>query len=52
MTFGPDEDKGARVTSLDDFKTCLDIFQREGYVLPLVLGGRPAERLLMSLCHH
>ena len=31
MTFGPDEKKGARVTSLDEYKKCLDYFQKEGY---------------------
>lgn len=31
MTFGPDESKGARVTSLDDFNKCLDLLQKEGY---------------------
>ena len=24
MTFGPDETKGARITSLDEFNKCLD----------------------------
>ncbi|PYI06851.1 aflatoxin B1-aldehyde reductase GliO-like protein [Aspergillus sclerotiicarbonarius CBS 121057] len=31
MTFGPDESKGARITSLDDFNTCLDHFQKQGF---------------------
>ena len=31
MTFGPDVDKGARITSLDDFNKCLDYFQQQGY---------------------
>ncbi|MCJ1306824.1 hypothetical protein MMC25_000467, partial [Agyrium rufum] len=31
MTFGPDADKGARVTSLDDYNKCLDLFQSQGY---------------------
>ena len=33
MTFGPPgtEAKGARVTTLDDYNTCLDYFQKEGY---------------------
>ena len=31
MTFGPDPDKGGRVTSLDDFNKILDYFQKEGY---------------------
>ncbi|KAA8651772.1 hypothetical protein EYZ11_000073 [Aspergillus tanneri] len=31
MTFGPDESKGARITSLDDFNKCLDYFQQQGY---------------------
>ncbi|KAL5364087.1 NADP-dependent oxidoreductase domain-containing protein [Aspergillus floccosus] len=31
MTFGPDESKGARITSLDDFNKCLDHFQQQGF---------------------
>ena len=31
MTFGPDESKGARITSLDDYNKCLDFFQSQGY---------------------
>lgn len=31
MTFGPDKDAGARITSLDEFKSCLDYFQGQGY---------------------
>ncbi|EMF17126.1 aflatoxin b1 aldehyde reductase-like protein [Sphaerulina musiva SO2202] len=31
MTFGPDESTGARITSLDDYKSCLDHFQSRGY---------------------
>jgi len=31
MTFGPDESTGARVTSLDDYKSVLDHFQSKGY---------------------
>ncbi|KAF9888491.1 hypothetical protein FE257_008598 [Aspergillus nanangensis] len=31
MTFGPDESKGARITSLDDFNKCLDYLQQEGF---------------------
>ncbi|KXT17934.1 hypothetical protein AC579_5917 [Pseudocercospora musae] len=31
MTFGPDEASGARITSLDDYKSCLDAFQSRGY---------------------
>ena len=31
MTFGPDESKGARITSLEEYKKCLDYLQREGY---------------------
>ncbi|KAL2220762.1 NADP-dependent oxidoreductase domain-containing protein [Thermoascus aurantiacus ATCC 26904] len=31
MTFGPDETKGARITSLDEFNKCLDYFQQQGY---------------------
>ncbi|KAL4879389.1 NADP-dependent oxidoreductase domain-containing protein [Aspergillus karnatakaensis] len=31
MTFGPDESKGARITSLDDFNKSLDYFQQQGF---------------------
>ncbi|KAF2725810.1 Aldo/keto reductase [Polychaeton citri CBS 116435] len=31
MTFGSDTSKGARVTSLDAYKECLDVFQKAGY---------------------
>ncbi|KAK0755072.1 NADP-dependent oxidoreductase domain-containing protein [Schizothecium vesticola] len=31
MTFGPEEAAGARVTSLDNFKKTLDVFQSRGY---------------------
>ena len=31
MTFGNDETKGARITSLDDYNKCLDYLQKEGY---------------------
>ncbi|KAL8751328.1 MAG: hypothetical protein Q9199_006499 [Rusavskia elegans] len=31
MTFGPDESAGARITSLDEYNRCLDLFQKEGY---------------------
>jgi aflatoxin B1 aldehyde reductase len=31
MTFGPDKDAGARVTDIHQFKSVLDLFQREGY---------------------
>ncbi|KAI9846537.1 MAG: hypothetical protein M1837_003958 [Sclerophora amabilis] len=31
MTFGPDADAGARVTSLDDYNKTLDYFQQQGY---------------------
>jgi aflatoxin B1 aldehyde reductase len=31
MTFGPDEASGARVTSLSDYNSCLDLLQQEGY---------------------
>lgn len=31
MTFGPDETKGARITSLDEFKKCLDCLSENGY---------------------
>ncbi|KAL3479768.1 NADP-dependent oxidoreductase domain-containing protein [Aspergillus californicus] len=31
MTFGPDESKGARITSLDEFNKCLDYLQQQGF---------------------
>lgn len=31
MTFGPDEDKGARITSLVEYNKFLDHFQSQGY---------------------
>ncbi|KAJ5633983.1 Aflatoxin B1 aldehyde reductase member 2 [Penicillium herquei] len=31
MTFGPSPDKGARITSLDEYKNCLDYFQQQGF---------------------
>lgn len=31
MTFGPDEQGGARITSVDEFKKYLDYFQQQGY---------------------
>jgi aflatoxin B1 aldehyde reductase len=31
MTFGPDESKGARITSLETYNQCLDYFQAQGY---------------------
>lgn len=31
MTFGPDANAGARVTSLDDYNACLDTLQAAGY---------------------
>ncbi|KAI9148892.1 aflatoxin B1 aldehyde reductase member 2 [Paramyrothecium foliicola] len=31
MTIGPDADAGARITSLDDFKKCLDYLTSKGY---------------------
>lgn len=31
MTFGPDENTGARVTSLDEYNKVLDYFQSQGY---------------------
>ena len=31
MTFGPNESKGARITSLDEFNRCLDYFQQQGF---------------------
>jgi aflatoxin B1 aldehyde reductase len=44
MTFGPDESKGARVTSLSEFNRCLDAFQDCGYseidTARLYVGGQ------------
>jgi aryl-alcohol dehydrogenase-like predicted oxidoreductase len=31
MTIGPDTDKGARITSLDTYKECLDYLEKKGY---------------------
>lgn len=31
MTFGPHTSAGARITSLDEYKKCLDYFQSKGY---------------------
>lgn len=31
MTFGPDVSTGGRITSLDEFNSCLDLFQSRGY---------------------
>ncbi|ODH48978.1 hypothetical protein GX48_04911 [Paracoccidioides brasiliensis] len=31
MTFGPDPESSARITSLDETKKCLDYFQQQGY---------------------
>lgn len=31
MTFGPSTDKGARITSLDEYNRCLDHFQQQGF---------------------
>lgn len=31
MTIGPDPAKGARITSIDDFKKCLDYLSSKGY---------------------
>lgn len=31
MTFGPDTDKGARVTDVEDLKKALDVFKEYGY---------------------
>ncbi|KAJ5682522.1 Aflatoxin B1 aldehyde reductase member 2 [Penicillium macrosclerotiorum] len=31
MTFGPNESKGARITSLDEYNRCLDYFQQQGF---------------------
>ncbi|OQE14471.1 hypothetical protein PENSTE_c035G05615 [Penicillium steckii] len=31
MTFGPNEAKGARITSLDEYNRCLDYFQQQGF---------------------
>ena len=44
MTSGPDAAEGARITSLDEFKKCLDYFQEQGYsevnTAELYLGGK------------
>ena len=44
MTFGPDENAGARITSLDEYKKCLDYFQKEGYnevdTARIYIGGK------------
>ncbi|CAL5871204.1 uncharacterized protein PFLUO_LOCUS5451 [Penicillium psychrofluorescens] len=31
MTFGPSTEKGARITSLDEYNRCLDYFQQQGF---------------------
>jgi aflatoxin B1 aldehyde reductase len=31
MTFVGDKDAGARITDLEQFKSCLNFFQRQGY---------------------
>lgn len=31
MTFGPDSEQGAQITSLDEFQRCLDYLQQKGY---------------------
>lgn len=31
MTLGPDESKGARITSMDEYKKCLDLLSSKGY---------------------
>ena len=31
MTFGPDPNAGARITSLDEYNKCLDYLQSQGY---------------------
>ncbi|KAF2757758.1 Aldo/keto reductase [Pseudovirgaria hyperparasitica] len=31
MTFGPHPEQGARITSMDEYKKCLDYFQQQGY---------------------
>ncbi|KAH6988322.1 aflatoxin B1 aldehyde reductase member 2 [Ilyonectria sp. MPI-CAGE-AT-0026] len=44
MTVGPEKDKGARITSLDEFNDCLDLFQKRGYhevdTARLYVGGK------------
>jgi aflatoxin B1 aldehyde reductase len=44
MTFGPDANTGARITSLPEYKTCLDHFQAAGYneidTARLYVGGK------------
>jgi aflatoxin B1 aldehyde reductase len=44
MTIGPDEDKGARMTSLDDYKKCLDYLTSKGYneldTAAMYVGGK------------
>ncbi|KAF2140651.1 uncharacterized protein K452DRAFT_252450 [Aplosporella prunicola CBS 121167] len=44
MTFGPDPSTGARITSLDDYKKCLDHLQSRGYnevdTARLYIGGQ------------
>ncbi|PGH14597.1 hypothetical protein AJ79_02932 [Helicocarpus griseus UAMH5409] len=44
MTFGPDAEAGARITSLDEYKRCLDYFQQQGYneidTARIYIGGK------------
>lgn len=44
MTFGPDESEGARITSLDDYNKCLDLFQSQSYneidTARIYIGGK------------
>jgi aflatoxin B1 aldehyde reductase len=44
MTFGPNAAHGGRITSLDDFNACLDLFQHRGYnevdTARLYVGGQ------------
>ena len=44
MTFGPDKDTGARITSLEDYNKALDYFQAQGFneidTARLYIGGK------------
>ncbi len=44
MTFGPDENAGARITSLSEYNKCLDYFQSQGYhevdTARIYIGGK------------
>jgi aflatoxin B1 aldehyde reductase len=47
MTFGPDEDKGARITDFSEFTSCLDYFHGQGYdeidTARVYVGGKQEE---------